>query len=177
MMRKRFDRERLKSVVAHVCAACSGVSAVRLHKILYLSDMLRYAQTGEPLTGATYRKQPGGPACDELRSVLSELHGIGAIEIHTVDYFGYLKKEYVTPFAPSLNRLANDEIELVNEVVEFVFGSGLAGTIGEFRHNRPWELAEYGDEIKYNSVFMMFPSEVSPEAMAWADAEVRRITI
>ena len=59
--------------------------------------------------------------------------------------------------------------------LEFVCESNSAKTISEFSHNRAWELAKFGDEIKYNSVFLIFPQEVSAEAMEWADQEVKQV--
>src|SRR5687768_6531005 len=92
----QFDRNKLKAVVLYTCTRCdpTRLGAVKLHKVLYFADMLHYASTQRPITGATYRKRPLGPTCDSLPAVLRELEGAGAIQVREVDYFGYRKKEY-----------------------------------------------------------------------------------
>src|ERR1700731_102233 len=93
----QFDLVQLKDVILYACSRCepSRLGAVKLHKILYFSDMIHYANVGAPLTGATYRKRPMGPTCDQLLVTLNELARDGALKIRDVDYFGYLKKEYI----------------------------------------------------------------------------------
>jgi hypothetical protein len=60
-------------------------------------------------------------------------------------------------------------------VIEFVCLNNSAKTISEFSHNRAWEIAKFGDVIPYNSVFSIFPTQVSLEAMDWARDEVEKL--
>lgn len=172
-----LDREKLKAVILHVCAKCdpSRLGAVKLHKVLYFADMLRYANVGKPITGATYRKRPFGPTCDSLLSVLAELERAGSLEIRNVDYFGYTKKEFVVKVAPDTNRLSEDELAIIDDVIEFVCEANSAKTISELSHNRAWEIAEFGDVMPYHSIFSVFPTQVSKEATEWALGEVKQI--
>jgi hypothetical protein len=107
----QFDRAKLKTVILYTCVKCdpSRLGAVKLNKVLYYADMLRYAETGTPLTGATYRKLPFGPTCDQLNSTLAELVGEGAIEPRESQYFGYRKKEYISRRSPDIERMNVDE--------------------------------------------------------------------
>jgi hypothetical protein len=173
----QFDRAKLKDVVLYACSACdpSRMGAVKLNKVLYFADMLRYANVGAPMTGSTYRKRRNGPTCDQLLPVLTELTREGALEVRDVDYFGYLKKEYITRQQPSSDSLSSEEKALLDEVIEFVCVNNTAKTISEFSHNRAWEIADSGDIIKYTSVFNLFPSEVSEDTLAWAASEAREI--
>lgn len=172
-----FDRDKLEAAILYTCGKCepSRLGAVKLHKVLYFADMLRYADTGFSITGSTYKKRPLGPTCEQLLPILSGLNRTGAVEIQTVDYFGYAKKQYVAKVPMETNRLSADELQLLDEVIEFVCHSNSAKTISEYSHNRAWELAEFGEELKYNSVFLIFPSEMSSETMDWAETEVKRI--
>jgi hypothetical protein len=176
--RMQFDRAKLKDAVLYACSKCepSRLGAVKLHKVLYFSDMLRYANVGAPLTGATYRKRPMGPTCDQLLGVLSELSHDGALEIRNVEYFGYLKKEYIPTRANlATDSLSAEERVLLDEVIEFVCVNNTAKTISEFSHNKAWDMAEFGAEIKYNSVFNLFPVQVSQETWDWALQEANEI--
>ncbi len=165
----QFDRAKLKAVILYTCSKCdsSDLGAVKLHKVLYYADMLRYAAVGNSVTGATYRKRPLGPTCDQLLPTLRELGSEGAINIRESDYFGYRKKEYVALREPEMARLSGEEVELINEVIEFVCANNTAKTISEYSHNRAWEMVEFSQVIPYSSVLHLFPTQVSNEALEW----------
>lgn len=173
----QFDRSKLSSAVLHVIHHCepSQLGAVKLHKVLYYSDMLRYAQIGNAITGSTYKKRPFGPTCEQLQPVLAELADTDRIIIKVVDYFGYLKKEFFPLEGEQDNYLAEDEITLLDEVIRFVCQDDPAASIGDLDHCKPWESADFGEEIRYSSVYHMFPAEVSPEAHDWASKQVNDV--
>jgi Antitoxin SocA-like, Panacea domain len=173
----QFDREKLKAVILYACNRCqaSELGAVKLHKVLYVSDMLYYAYLGTPLTGATYRKRTHGPTCDDLLPALRELERAGAVEVREVEYFGYRKKEYLARAPAQIERLGPAALELLDDVIDFVCRDNTAQTISEYSHNRAWEMAEFGDVLSYNSVFQIFPTEMSPEVMDIVRAEVKTL--
>jgi hypothetical protein len=172
----QFDRAKLKAVISYTCSKCepSKLGAVKLHKVLYYADMLHYAFVGTPFTGSTYRKRPFGPTCDNLLPALRELANEGEIEIRESDYFGYRKKEYIALRAPQVERLSDEALALLDDVIDFVCNNNTAKTISEYSHNRAWEIAEFGDVLPYHGVFLLFPTQVSQDAMEWASAEISR---
>ena len=162
----QFDRNKLRAVVLRTCHRVppDRIGAVKLHKVLYFLDMIRYATSGNSVTGSEYRKRPFGPTCVQLLPVLREMERDWDLEIRDVDYFGLRKKEYV-PAAPEPEGVLNDEeIALLDEVIDFVCSKNSARTISEFSHQLPWEMAEFGDIIPYSSALLLFPSQPSPEA-------------
>jgi Protein of unknown function (DUF4065) len=173
----QFDRAKLKDTILYACSRCepSRLGAVKLHKVLYFTDMLHYASIGSPLTGATYRKRPMGPTCDQLLRALSELVRDSSLRINDVEYFGYLKKEYIVADSNRVDSLTAADRALIDEIVEFVCVNNTAKTISEFSHNRAWEAAEFGDVLPYYSVFHIFPTQVSLEAWEWALGEADEI--
>lgn len=166
----QFDRAKFKEVVLFICSACepSRLGAVKLHKILYLSDMLQFAFEGHPITGSTYRKRVHGPTSHHLLPMLTELQREGAIRVGSVEYFRYKKATYEPLREPNLSVLSEGEVTLIRDVIEFVANHNTAKTISEFSHNRAWEMAEFGDEIPYHSAFALFPTEISPQTIEWA---------
>lgn len=173
----QFDREKLKALVLYACSKCdpSQLGATKLHKVLYFADMLAYANTGAPITGATYRKRPHGPTCDSLLGVLREMSESGDIAIEDQNYFGFWKKEYIPLTEPDMRRFRPDEVALADEVIEFVCRNNTARTISEFSHNRAWELADFGEEIPYITSFHLMPTQVSQEALDWAEGEASKV--
>jgi hypothetical protein len=173
----QFDRAKFKDVVLYTCHKCdrSQLGAVKLNKVLYFLDMIRYAWTGAPVTGAVYKKRKHGPTTDYLLPALRELTAERKLQINDVNFFGFTKKDYVALVEPDIARLGKEEIVLLDQVIEFVCSGNTAKTISEYSHQTPWELVEFGQEIPYHSAFLLYPSEVSLEALEWAEAEANAI--
>jgi peptide deformylase len=161
----QFDKTKLRAVVLYTCAHCgpADLGAVKLHKVLYFTDMLHHVRVGTSVTGATYRKRPFGPTCDQLLPLLRALSAAGAIEIRESEQFGFRKKEYVAKEVPQIERLSGQELSLLDDMIEFVCYENTAKTISEFSHNRAWKEAELGDVLPYDSAFLWFPHEVPLE--------------
>jgi hypothetical protein len=166
----QFDRNKFSEVVLFIILNCASdrLGAIKLHKILYFSDMLTFAFEGHPLTGSVYRKRPHGPTSDHLLSVLRDLQRNDSIRVSNVDYFGFRKTSYQLLREPTITLLNETEKRLLLDVADFVANQNTAKTISEFSHNRAWEIAEFGAAIPYYTAFALFPTEVSTETVEWA---------
>jgi hypothetical protein len=158
----QFDREKLKAVILYVCwkSEPSLLGAVKLNKILYYADMIHYALSGAPITGAIYRKRQFGPTCDALLPILRELEQTNSLRVREVDYFGYRKQEYEVTGLPDMQRLKVAESSLIDDIVDFVCRQNTAKTISELSHGIPWEIVEFGDVLPYHSAIHLFPNQV-----------------
>jgi len=171
-MRKfELDIEKLKEAICLVVASCkpSELGAVKLHKVLYYADMLTYISNGNPITGATYKKRPYGPTCDAMLWAVKELERQGAIEINETDFHGYRKKEFCGRRICNYSRLSEKEIETYKEVIDFVCRNNTAQTISDFSHDMVWDMVEFGEDIPYNAALNWIPTEVSKDALNWAE--------
>ena len=173
----QFDRTKLRNAILYTCGACSPerLGAVKLHKVLYFLDMIFYAQSGRAVTGAEYRKRPFGPTCVALLPVLRELERDGLLNIDEVDFFGRLKKEYRAQAVADMSRFDEAELELFDEVIDFVCNQNMAQSISDYSHALPWEMTEFGAVIGYETALLLFPSEASPEALDLIEAEAETI--
>lgn len=173
----QFDVEKLKTLVLYVCSKCepTQLGAIKLHKTLYFSDMLFYAENGHPITGAIYRKRPLGPTCDAILPIIRDLERDGDLEVTTVNYHGYHKKQFICKNIPDMTRINDKEKLVVDEMIDFVCKNNTAKMISDLSHNRAWDHADFGDVITYSSVFKIFPNPVSLEALDWASNEVKQI--
>lgn len=162
----QFDRNKLKAVILHTCAACpaSTLGAVKLHKVLYFLDMINYAQSGLSVTGSSYCKRPFGPTCEQLLPMLREMQIAGEIEIREVEFYGRLKKEFIARVDETSGVLNIAETALLEEVITFVCHQNTAQSISDYSHQLPWEMAEFGESIPYSSALMLFPADIGPEA-------------
>jgi Antitoxin SocA-like, Panacea domain len=173
----QFDRNKFKKLILYICARAdpTKLGAVKLNKVLYFVDMVRFAATGTPITGSPYRKRPYGPTSDAVLPMLRELEREGSISIEEMNYFGYRKKVYITKEKQDATFLSADEAALVEDAIDFVCYNNTAKTISELSHNRAWEMVEFGEEIPYYTAIYLFPSIVSEEAIEWANSEAERI--
>ncbi|WP_261935739.1 Panacea domain-containing protein [Sphingomonas bisphenolicum] len=162
----QFDRDKMRAVILRACHSCNveDLGAVKLNKVLYYFDMISYAHHRYSVTGAVYRKRPNGPTSDQLLFLLRDMARDGEMEIRTVDYFGYLKKEYHAKVAEPEHILNNAERALLDDVLDFVCNQNTAKSISEYSHKLPWEMAEMGGVIGYETAMLLFPSQPSPEA-------------
>jgi Protein of unknown function (DUF4065) len=162
----QFDRAKLRAAILHTCRATrpDNLGAVKLHKVLYYLDMRHFAQAGSAVTGATYRKRPFGPTCQQLLPTLREMANEQLLEIHYVDFFGHRKTEYHALAKVEPGVLNESELAVLDEVIDFVCERNSARSISELSHQLPWEMVEFGDEIPYSSALLLYPVEVTPEA-------------
>ena len=174
----QLDREKLKEAVLLIASHCppDELGNVKLHKILYYSDMMFFVQEGRPLTGVDYLKQKFGPVARHLSVALRSLESEGRLKIADEEYFGLYKKTYVplAPYVPSL--LSDDERRLIIEMAEFVRGKS-AREISEISHNAAWESVEWGEVIPYFTALRLVPTEINDEDRQWAVDSARAYAI
>jgi antitoxin SocA-like protein len=172
----QFDRAKFLEVVHYICAKIpvEELGRRRLHRALYLADMLHFTTGGQPLTGEDYQKQPFGPCARHLTWALATLQGSGAIEVKERMYFGFPKEDYVSRRDPDLTRLTAEELRLIDDVMDFVRGR-CARELSELKTGEAWEILALGDRIPYYSAFYFYPVGLSDEDLAWGEAEARRI--
>jgi uncharacterized phage-associated protein len=170
-----FDRAKLKAVVHTICATVDPdeLGRVRLHKVLYYADMLHFMAKSMPLTGEDYVKQAFGPVARHLNDALADLERDGALRIEDNDYYGIVKKRYVSLKTPQ-TILSNSQMELLLDVIDFVRGK-TGHTISDLKHNVPWQIAAMGERIPYAAVLGWAPAEITESDRAAALGEARRL--
>lgn len=165
----QFDKQKFKEAVWFLVDYCppDELGNVKLHKMLYFSDMLKFLDTGSPLTGVEYQKQKFGPTARHLSAAVSELAKEGVIKLRTDDYHGFQKKTYLAVRGYHRAALSDADIELLTDVADFVRGK-TAKEISELSHNAAWETAELGETIPYFTALMLAPVEVREDDREWA---------
>ncbi len=171
----QFDREKLKEAVWLIASHCPGreLGNVKLHKMLYFSDMLYFLREGRPITGVEYLKQQFGPTARHLTAAIAGLQQDGKLRVEEHEYYGYYKKQYVSllPYVPE--RLTADEQALILDVADFVRGH-TAQEISELSHNAAWEAAELGEALPYFTALRLLPDELTDDDRTWAIDSARQ---
>jgi len=173
-----YDYNKFLDVVHYVCALFASepeaLGQVKLHKILYFADMTRFYETGEPLTGVEYQKQPYGPTARDLGKALKELASKNLLQVNMRQVFGYKKIEFENVRPPQSNRVNEDEKELLRAVAEWA-RSMTAVEISEYSHQLPWESAKLGERIDYATAGMLFPRKVTQADLDWVNQAADQI--
>lgn len=163
----QFDREKLQEIVLHIVSACGPeeLGAVTLHKVLYFADMLTFVNAGRPLTGATYRKRPYGPTCEQLYLILGDLEKTGRLAVREQPEFGFQKMVLHASAKADLSRFSPQEILIVDEVIGLVCRENPARSMSEVSRSPAWALVDYGECLTYESALLIGVEPVSAQAM------------
>jgi uncharacterized phage-associated protein len=173
--RFQFDREKLKEAVWFIASYCPAeeLGNVKLHKILYFSDMLFFLHEGRPITGVEYLKQKFGPVARHLTAAVSALVDEHKLEVVEKEYYGYYKKSYIPTSKYKRTNLSEDEIELIKDIADFVRGKS-AQEVSEISHNAAWEAAEVGETIPYFTALRLVPAELTEADRQWGIETARQ---
>lgn len=176
-MDQQFNRAKFKDVIHYVVGKTrpDELGRVKLHKVLYFTDMIWFIAEGRGLTGAEYRKQPMGPCATGLGLALGELAKEGRIRLGTTKYYGYDKATYETLQPAPSDSFSESERRLMDDVIEFVCRNNTARSISDFSHTRVWEATENGAVMPYFTALNMLPVEIEDAAINWAREEAEKL--
>lgn len=152
-------QERLdifKEVLLYILTKVGGkpnVGETVLYKLLYFIDFDYYEKYERQLIGAIYIKNHYGPTPIEFKKVIEQMEKSGAIEKVTSKFFKFEQKKYLPLRKPDLSKLSGQELELIDDVLAKL-SDATASELSEYSHRDiPWEVAEMGKPISYESVF------------------------
>src|SRR6266550_1669599 len=111
------DEEKLGELILYIsqkCATDPKFGAIKLNKILYLSDFLSFGNWGEPITGVEYQHLRKGPAPRRLIPVREELQRNGKLVVQRLPLkSGNMQTRTVNLVEPNWKVLSAREISLV----------------------------------------------------------------
>jgi uncharacterized phage-associated protein len=160
-----LDMMRLEEAVLFICSTSrpeDQLGAVKLNKILYYSDMLHFAQTGKPITGATYIKRQRGPVPKEIVEAINKLKSAGRLTTSEVSIFDKTRREFGAVDEPSLKIFQHAELKMINDMISYVCGYN-AQEISDISHTVVWEVADMGEELPYESFLVSYLGDVDED--------------
>jgi uncharacterized phage-associated protein len=169
----QFDYDKFVDAVHFVCGLFKdrpdALGQVKLHKILYFSDMISFFDTGEPITGCEYQRQPLGPTAVFLAKALKQLESEKRVTVNWRKVYGYKKAEFNVLEEPQSNRLSDYDRQLLRDVADWVSGK-TAVEISELSHKKPWQSVLQGERIDYATASWLFPAKgPSQRDVQWAE--------
>ncbi|MEE9303803.1 MAG: Panacea domain-containing protein [Thiotrichaceae bacterium] len=166
---------KLKEIVHYICRKKAlhpeQLGAVKLHKILWYTDIRSYRITGETLTGASYKRMQQGPFANELNDVVTELAKEQKLTVREVEYFEYDKYEFVGKGTPDISMLEDRQIRWIDEQIDAICEGHTATSISEKTHDKMWQGAEMHESLPVSAAAIRF-IEPGQEAIDWARSEL-----
>jgi len=163
------NEEKFRELLIYIALCSEGddaFGAVKLNKLLFLSDFLAYLRLGKAITWAEYQALPNGPAPVRLVPIREELQSEGAIAERPEHYYGYEKNRTLALRRPDLRLFSSEEIDIVRQVIDNWWGRS-AKEISDFSHNFiGWQLADDGETIPY-SIALISSREPSKQEVAY----------
>jgi hypothetical protein len=165
-----LEKDKLDAAVHYVIARVerpSDLGAVKLHKVLWLTDLeLMYARN-RTLAGETFIKTPQGPwgtHVDKALNRLKKSHQVAEIE---GSYYGYRQRQFSSLKLPTLNGLSAAEVDVINRMIDVVCFQHTARSISEATHNSVWEQTPDKGVMPASCVFETLETSPTQEEIAW----------
>lgn len=113
-----YDEGKLKELILYIAKKCENdvfFGATKLNKILFFSDFMSYAKTGEAITGAEYMAIEYGPAPKRMLPVREEMILDESIKLERRG-----SQERVIVIKPCEHEFSPDERELIDSVIDWL---------------------------------------------------------
>ena len=166
-----FEESKFKELLLYIAGRCEDdphFGAIKLNKILFLSDFVAYAETGKPITGAEYEALEFGPAPRLLRPIRDEMQEDKDLVVQKRLRFAYSQHRVIPLREPNLSMFTAEEIALVESIIDVCHGE-TGKDLSEFTHGlRGWQIADYKEVIPYSTIFL------SEEPLTKADVDRAR---
>jgi len=168
-----FDREKFKKLVHYICEQASGLDfgSTKLNKCLWFSDTIAYLKLGRSITGERYVKRQFGPVAFDILPAQRELVDEGKIAVGAPDA-EYDNWDFMVQKKADASDFTQDEIGIIQQVIHFVCCEHTARSISTLTHDRVWKLAEVGEDIPYEAMFIARLGEIDEHDVSWAKREL-----
>lgn len=152
-----MDDKKLKELILYVAKkseADPAFGSVKLNKILFYSDFLAYAYTGESISGQPYQKLERGPGPRHFLPIRGQLEKEGACAIQEIARCGLPQKRLIALRDPDLSIFNGEEIAIVDDILD-QFADKSGTECSRISHSFiGWEVARLGEDIPYETVFV-----------------------
>lgn len=144
----------------------------KLNKILFYADFTAFRKLGRPISGAQYRKLQHGPVPKTILPLVEDMEAAKDCAIATRDHFGYTQKRVLALRDPRLDLFTAEEIDIIRNVIDDLHDLN-ATEVSDLSHRfMGWRLAEQGEDIPYETVYIGEPGPLSAEELAWAKSAI-----
>jgi uncharacterized phage-associated protein len=143
--------------VAKRTAGDSTVGSSKLNKLLYFAEFSSVRMTGMPITGVEYQRLDNGSAPRRLLPIRGALIQDGAAELQHATVFGFAQQRLVALRKPDMSQFSSDEIEIIDQVVDLLWGKSATELREILRREMGWRMVGDRETIPYESALIRSP--------------------
>ena len=168
------NQDRTEAVAHYVIARSQPdrLGAVKLNKVMWFADLEAYRRCGRTITGQlSYQKQARGPVPNNIVRAVKGLSDDGKIFTREVPVAGYKRREHLWLVQPDVSVFTADEVDILNEAIDWVCNDHTAKSISELSHDALWEAAELGEQIPVGAATVV-ADDVNGDDLDWALREL-----
>lgn len=155
-----LDMERMAALASRLAQRCAELFKTKFQKAMYFCDALSFERSSRSLTGLSYAHADFGPVIDGKEDVMHYLSSHGIVRYEEFGYGEIVKSNRES----SCDVFTQEELDLIDEVADFVDSFPTASSISEFSHSlAAWQRTRSGKRIPYDAN----PGELERAIEAW----------
>lgn len=166
-----LDDTKLDALILYVVNRVENpadLGATKLHKILWFSDLMMFANYGKSIAGETYIKMPPGPWGEHVESSLDRLKASGLLVERREPHYNRTQRRFFALKSAEISRFSPEEISVVEDMISAICSRHTATSISDFSHSPIWKMTQDRQPIPLDTVFAMNTVEPDAEDYAWA---------
>jgi len=153
----RPDDAKLRELILYIAQRCQAdpyFGKTKLNKILFYADFTAYAELGAAITGQEYMRLPHGPGPRRLKPILDNMTRCEEVALRREPKGSFEQERVVAQRLPDVSVFAEPQLAVVNRVIRALWNR-TNSRVSEISHaNAGWQLAENGETIPYETVFL-----------------------
>ena len=153
----RPNDQKFRELILYVAQRCEAdpyFGKTKLNKILFYSDFIAYARTGEPITGQEYMRIQHGPAPRRLKPILAEMEERGDLEVRRERKHDHHQERVVALRQPARDLFSDQHLGIVEQVIQSLWGRTNSEVSLISHANIGWKLARHKETIPYETMFL-----------------------
>lgn len=170
MIPQSTSADRTKETAHYVIARAQPdkLGATKLNKSMFVADVRAWLKLGKTITGqSSYRKLQHGPVPNGITKCIDQLVVEGKIATRNVTTFAGERREFLWLEEPPVGEFSAEEIDILNQSIDWVCNNHTAVSISEWTHDALWEETEMGAQISLAAASVV-PRAAGPEQLKWA---------
>ena len=139
---------------------------MRLHKILWYTEIQALRRLGQSISGETFQKEQFGPFSIHLNGVTADLESDGLLTIRRATE-EFEADQYIGKGQPDRATLTEDQWRVLDNVMHQIVGDHTAESISEKSHGSIWESVELHEQMPVGAAALRWlkPKESDKEKM------------
>jgi hypothetical protein len=153
----RPNDQKFRELILYVALRCEedpNFGKTKLNKILFYSDFLAYAHTGEPITGQEYVRIQHGPGARKLKPTLMDMEERGDLKVRRERKLDLHQERVVALRRPACEAFSEQHLGIVDQVIQSLWGRTNSEVSLISHANIGWKLARHKETIPYETVFL-----------------------